>query len=72
MNPQLTKIREKRKSQGLSQEYMALKLEIDYSTYGKMERGKIALTTSRLEAIAEILEVPILEIFPFKDKKKWA
>lgn len=70
MNPPLIKIREKRKSQGLSQEYMALKLEIDYSTYGKIERGKIGISALRLEAIAEILGVDVLDIFPFKEKKK--
>jgi transcriptional regulator with XRE-family HTH domain len=70
MNPPLIKVREKRKSQGLSQEYMALKLEIDYSTYGKVERGKIEVTAFRLEAIAEILDVDVLDIFPFKEKKK--
>ena len=59
------KIRNIRKSKGISQEAMAFDLGIDYSTYGKIERGKIALTVERLVLISEILKVSVAEIFGY-------
>jgi transcriptional regulator with XRE-family HTH domain len=57
-----------RKQKGVSQEYLAYLLGIDYSTYGKIERGAISLTVDRLEKIAAILEVTVEDIFKWKSE----
>ena len=64
MKELLKNIRVTRVTKGFSQMYVAGKLKIDYSTYGKIERGQIALTVERMEQIAKILEVEVSEIYP--------
>ena len=59
MTTVLQNIKNIRKAKGVSQESIAYDLGIDYSTYGKIERGQIALTIDRLEKIAEILDVSV-------------
>ena len=59
-------IRKIRKMKGISQESIAYDLGIDYSTYGKIERGHIGLTVDRLEKIAQILQVPIEKMYTKK------
>lgn len=63
----LSNIREIRKKKGLSQETIARDLDIDYSTYGKIERGLIELTVPRMYRIAEILGVSINELMGTKN-----
>jgi transcriptional regulator with XRE-family HTH domain len=60
-------IRTIRKQKGISQESVAYDLGIDYSTYGKIERGQIALTVDRLEKIATILKVSVEELYKWKE-----
>lgn len=60
MNEQVLKnIRAIRMSRGFSQEYLAEQLGIDYTSYGRIELGKTALTMDRLFKIADILAVSI-------------
>jgi transcriptional regulator with XRE-family HTH domain len=59
----LENIKNLRKEKGLSQESVAFDLGIDYSTYGKLERGHISLSVERMIEIAEILNVPLLDLF---------
>lgn len=61
----LDKIKAQRAVKGYSQEYMATKLDIDYSTYGKIENGYSKLTVDRLFLIMEILEININQMFDF-------
>jgi transcriptional regulator with XRE-family HTH domain len=61
--PLIQNIKVIRKQKGISQESVAYDLGIDYSTYGKIERGQIALTVDRLEKIAKILSVSVEEIY---------
>ena len=56
-----------RKQKGISQESIAYDLGIDYSTYGKIERGQIALTVDRLEKIGLILKVTIGELYKWHE-----
>lgn len=56
-------IRAIRLFKGYTQDYMAQKLDIDVSTYGKIERGQIDLTVDRLELIAKIFEMEIADLF---------
>jgi len=63
-------IRTIRKQKGISQESVAYDLGIDYSTYGKIERGQIALTVDRLEKIATILGVTVEELYKWHENPK--
>lgn len=55
------KIRELREKHHLTQEEMALKLNLSTTGYAKIERGETRLNIPRLEQIAEILDVDIME-----------
>jgi transcriptional regulator with XRE-family HTH domain len=56
------KIREIRSLKSISQEYMACQLGIDTSSYHRLERGTSPLSIGRLERIALILNVQIVEL----------
>ena len=62
-------IKNVRKKKGISQESLAYDLGIDYSTYGKIERGQIGLSVERLDNIAKILEVSVEELYGWKNKE---
>jgi XRE family transcriptional regulator, regulator of sulfur utilization len=57
-----------RKEKKISQEDMAIALDMFQANYGKLERGITELTISRLYKIAEILEVSVLDILGEKSK----
>jgi transcriptional regulator with XRE-family HTH domain len=67
-NKLIQNIKNVRKEKGISQESLAYDLGIDYSTYGKIERGQIGLSVERLVQIAEILGVGLEELFGWKKK----
>lgn len=55
------KIRVLRENHHLTQEEMALKLNLSTTGYAKIERGETRLNIPRLEQIAEIFDVDITE-----------
>ncbi len=57
------KIRNIRIAKGYTQEYVATKLNIDPANYGRIERGKTALTVERLEQLSKILDFDIASLF---------
>lgn len=57
------KLIEKRKERGFSQEKMADLLGIDTSNYNRRENGDTKIKIDEWEKIAEILAVPLSEIF---------
>ena len=59
MNNTDLNIRKLREKKGLSQEYVAKKLGINQSTYGKLERNMSNIKLGRLYKIADILEEDI-------------
>lgn len=61
-------IRKIRELKGFSQEYMAGKLNISQRAYSSIESENDKIDTKRLKAIAEILEVNVLDILAFNDK----
>ncbi len=63
----LTNIKKRRLELGLNQEQVSEKLHCNYSTYGKMENGQIALTVDRLLEISKILNISIFDLL--NDKK---
>ncbi len=62
----VSKIKEKRKLQGLSHENMANELKISPSAYNKIERQETKLTVERLLQIQQILDVSLTEFFDLK------
>jgi transcriptional regulator with XRE-family HTH domain len=68
-NKLIDNIKNVRKKKGISQESLAYDLGIDYSTYGKIERGQIGLSVDRLDNIAEILNVSVEELYGWKKKE---
>lgn len=62
------KIKFMRQLQGLTQEEMAEKLGISLKGYSDIERGKTNLQVSRVEEIAKILEVDLLDLLSFGEK----
>ena len=58
-----TKIKNRRKDSGLTQEELAEAIGITYQQLQRYENGKSNLNTDRLQAIANVLDVPITYFF---------
>jgi transcriptional regulator with XRE-family HTH domain len=52
-------IRKIRELKNLTREFVAAELNMSPSGYGKMERGEVDITISRLYEISDILNVPL-------------
>jgi transcriptional regulator with XRE-family HTH domain len=63
------KIRKLREFREYSQEYMAIVLGISTKSYSRLENGRCDFTMSRLQKIAEILQVRIVDIFCLDESK---
>ena len=61
-------IRKTREKRGFSQEYVAEKLGINQSTYGKLERDVSNITLDRLYKIADVLEEDITTLLDIGKK----
>lgn len=62
MNNTAFRIRKKRNELQYSQEYMASQLGISQPAYANLENGETKLNTKRLEKIAKILEVDMIDL----------
>jgi len=62
------KIRLIRETKGLTQEQVAEKLKMSSSAYGNIERGDSDIKLSRLEKIAESLDIKLSELFELNEK----
>jgi transcriptional regulator with XRE-family HTH domain len=58
-------IKKIRELKGLTREHIADELKMSTSGYGKIERGEVDLTVTKLTKIAEILDVSVEFIFKF-------
>lgn len=58
-------IRKIRELKNLTREFVAAELKMSTSGYGKIERGDVDLTVSKLIEIAKVLDVSIEFIFRF-------
>jgi transcriptional regulator with XRE-family HTH domain len=65
--PQINKIRMLREGIGLSQEYVAQKLNISQQAYSKMEKNPQNATLARLQELSEVLGVKINSIIGHDD-----
>lgn len=61
-----TLIKSLRRDKGYTQGYMAARLHLSSRTYRKIENGVTRLDVERLAQIAEILEVKLIDLIPFK------
>jgi transcriptional regulator with XRE-family HTH domain len=59
-----TKLRQKRKELGISQDKLALMADIDRSYVGRVERGEVNVTLEKAYQLAGILECDVREILP--------
>jgi len=55
-----TKIKAAREVKGISQEYMAAKLQITQPSYSRLESGIARIDVQKLKAIADILDLDAL------------
>ncbi|RTY73095.1 XRE family transcriptional regulator [Flavobacterium sp. LS1P28] len=58
-------IKKIRELKNLTRDFVAAELEMSTSGYGKIERGEIDLTISRVVQIAEVLSVSVFDILFF-------
>lgn len=54
-----------RVSKGLSKRYLADKLDLNESTYGRIESGKSALSYKQLAQIASALDMTVLDVISY-------
>jgi transcriptional regulator with XRE-family HTH domain len=65
-------IKKIRELKNLTREFVADELEMSTSGYGKIERGEVDLTISKLDKIAKVFNVNIDFIFKFDLSKVFA
>ncbi|CAD0006622.1 helix-turn-helix domain-containing protein [Flavobacterium salmonis] len=58
-------IRTIREMKNLTRDFVAGELEMTYSGYGKIERGEIDITISKISRLADIFEVSISDLLFF-------
>jgi transcriptional regulator with XRE-family HTH domain len=62
------KIRQKRQSRNWSQEDMAAKLGMSLNGYAKIERGETDAQISKLEEIARVFDMELMELLTFGER----
>ena len=61
-------IKKYRELKGFSQEYMAHQLNVNQSTYAKMENSSTKITIDKLFSVAKLLEADVSEILDLKNQ----
>lgn len=59
-----SRIKELRQQLGITSESVAKDLQISKSAYSQLENGHVEITLQRIEALTEIFQVSLSEIFP--------
>ncbi|MGB4497652.1 MAG: helix-turn-helix transcriptional regulator [Methylococcaceae bacterium] len=62
------KIKHLRQAQGLSQEEVAMKLEMSANGYGGIERGEVDIKLSRLRQLSELFGVNLSDLIELNEK----
>jgi transcriptional regulator with XRE-family HTH domain len=63
------KIRKMRELRNYTQEYMAERLQIKQATYSNLETGVAEIKFIQVEKVATVLEISLLELINFDEKK---
>ena len=63
------KIKKIRELKNYTQEYMAQSLNISLNGYGRLERDEVEITVNRLEDIAKVLDMDLLQVLGFDENK---
>ncbi|AUS06725.1 helix-turn-helix domain-containing protein [Pseudotamlana carrageenivorans] len=63
------RIKKVRENKGISQEAMALELDITQSNYGRLEKSDNRLTIPKIQKIAKVLDITISYLFDEKSEK---
>ena len=63
-------VKSKREALGMSQSDIAAKMNIDYQSISRLERGKVAPTLYWCYGLAEALEIPLPKLLEEFTKKK--
>lgn len=69
MNTIGSRIRKTREEKGITQEVMALEMDMTQGNYGRLEKDDNRLTVPKIQKIAEILHVNIAYLFGEKSAK---
>ncbi len=56
-------VRKYREGKHLSMEELSLLLEVDNSYISKLEKSKVNITIDKLEKLAQILEIEVIDLF---------
>ena len=62
-----TKLIKVRNTKGLTQDEMAVMMGMDQTTYSRKEKGNLKINSREWKKIAQILDVPLSEIFEQED-----
>ena len=60
-----TKIKQLRELKNYTQAYMAHSLNMSLNGYGRLERDEVDMTLQRLERIAKLLDIDLLQVLCF-------
>lgn len=63
-----TKIKKVRELRNFTQEYMAEHLGMSQNGYSRIERNEVEVSLTKLEKIAETLQVPAKDLLDFNEK----
>ena len=61
------KVRKLREIRNYTQDYMACQLDMSVSNYSKLERNEVSLTLDRLQEIADLLQLSVVDIIQFDE-----
>jgi len=64
----LYNIRKIREIKNYSQSYMATELDVCTKTYSRLETGETELSVSRLEKIAKLFDMSLIDLYKFDVK----
>ncbi|WP_073180780.1 helix-turn-helix domain-containing protein [Cruoricaptor ignavus] len=65
-----SRVRELRKTEGLSQEDLADKADLHRTYIGMIERGEKNITLQNIYRIAQALNIDIMKLFAFEEETK--
>lgn len=64
------RVRELRKSRGMTQTELAAGVGMDYRYVGAIERGEVNITSDNIEKIAMGFGIPVYQLFLFSEKEQ--